>query len=307
MPRARGSKDYIALSLGLITEASPLAFPEGATSNEQNFLLDTNGGKRRRRVGLENNLPDFTITGDGGTYDSRGIVETFYWEEPNLLLMIYNEVRAGSGTMRSIIRFHKGTIALDFKGEYIITNTASDAINYSISGSTNFLTITSDQGEDPILLEYNPDTVDVKVYTVDIHIRDFELVDDNMNLTTRSVVLGAADEHQYNLLNAGWYAERIIASSGTSGSPITAFKAETSNTNPSNADIAILGMQVDGAGDNEWSFLALDETKLGNTEAPRGHYVYDINDFNRLAKIASPTLDGVPSSTVTLQATVSVV
>ena len=35
MPRVSGSKDYVSLAQGLITEASPLSFPENATADEQ--------------------------------------------------------------------------------------------------------------------------------------------------------------------------------------------------------------------------------------------------------------------------------
>ena len=307
MPRARGSKDYIALTQGLITEASPLAFPEGATSDEQNFLLNTNGGTRQRRKGLENNLGEFSIAGDGGSYDSRSIVETYYWEAPNLLLVIYNEARSGSGTMRSIIRFHRGTLALTELAEYVITSTGTASVDYSVSGSTNFVTLTSDQNEDPILLEYNSDLEEVKVYAVQIAIRDFELITDRVfvsgdSITNRPFLL--TEEHEYNLLNSGWYARRKLDSTHALGDPILAFFTE-SNQYPSNADSSILGMKINEDGDNEWSFDALSETPIGNSENPRGHYVFHINDFDRNDIIADPTSDGA-GTTIILKDTVDV-
>ena len=304
MPRARGSKDYIALTQGIITEASPLAFPEGATSDEQNFLLNTNGGTRQRRKGLENNLAEFSIAGDGGSYDSRAIVETYYWEAPNLLLVIYNESRAGSGTMRSIIRFHKGTLALTELAEHVITSTGTASVDYSVSGSTNFVSITSNQNEDPLLLEYNSDLGEVKVYTVQLTIRDFELLTDSVYITDRPAFL--TDSRHYNLLNSGWYARRKLDSTHALGDPIAAFFTESPGVYPSNADSPVLGMKINVSGDDEWSYDALSETPKGNSENPRGHYVFKINDFDRNAKILDPNEDGV-TTTIILQATVSVV
>lgn len=52
MPRAASEKQYIPFVKGLITEASALTFPEGATVDEDNFVINRDGS-RQRRLGLE--------------------------------------------------------------------------------------------------------------------------------------------------------------------------------------------------------------------------------------------------------------
>ena len=59
--------------------------------------------------------------------------------------------------------------------------------------------------------------------------------------------------------------------------------------------------------ENGVTTLRPDEIKnnnVGNSEAPRGHYVYDINDFNRTAKLTTPEDDGLPNTTLSLLGTV---
>lgn len=51
MPRQRQQLTYNSFSGGIITEASPLTFPDGASIDEQNFEL-TKQGFRKRRLGL---------------------------------------------------------------------------------------------------------------------------------------------------------------------------------------------------------------------------------------------------------------
>ena len=43
--RAAGQKEYVNLAKGLMTEVSPLSFPEGATSNELNFTINKDSDK----------------------------------------------------------------------------------------------------------------------------------------------------------------------------------------------------------------------------------------------------------------------
>ena len=74
---------------------------------------------------------------------------------------------------------------------------------------------------------------------------------------------------------------------------------------PSNADIAQLGLKADSSGNEEFSADTLNEIVLGNTEAPRGHYVYNINSFDRNTRLASPSTDGTADSSLTLQTTVN--
>ena len=63
MPRARGIKQLIAPSAGLITEQSKLAPVEGSTIDEDNFTYNDDGSIRRRRlgIGVEESSSFFTL------------------------------------------------------------------------------------------------------------------------------------------------------------------------------------------------------------------------------------------------------
>lgn len=74
---------------------------------------------------------------------------------------------------------------------------------------------------------------------------------------------------------------------------------------PSNADIPVLGLKTDEAGDDLFSKNTLQNISMGNSEAPRGHYVYNINDIDRGSRVVFKENDGTPSETVTLLTSVT--
>lgn len=52
MPRAETAKIYRTFVKGLITEASPLTYPENASTDEDNMILSRRGN-RARRLGVD--------------------------------------------------------------------------------------------------------------------------------------------------------------------------------------------------------------------------------------------------------------
>lgn len=294
MPRVSGEKDYISLTQGLITEASPLAFPEGSTADEKNFLLDVDGMVRKRRKGFENLVSDFTYSNDPD--DTYYVENFFYWEAPDVYLVVITGF--GPTPPDTVIRIHRNDVSYSIAGTYVFGSGPSVT---EIADNTNLVNIVS-AGEKPLLLEYDEAESDIKIYDVDLFVRDFELVDDGLRMSERPSTL--SDEHNYNLLNAGWYAERRLSSSGTKGDPIADFNTAIGEY-PSNADIPFLGLKTDEDGNEEFDPETLDNISLGNTEAPRGHYVFNINSFDRNDKLTSPDDDGTESTTITLQSTIS--
>lgn len=284
MPRASGSKEYISLVGGLITEASPLNFPENSTSDELNFLLDVDGGIRKRRDGFANITSDFAVSGGK-------VVHIAYWQKPNLVLVF---LKVGPDT---VVKIHKNDSVFTFVDDYTISTT-TDTVEVAVN--TELVNIVT-QGRKPLLLEYRETTTQVLVYDVDLYLRDFELVDDGLRMSERPSTL--SDNHKYNLLNAGWYAQRRLESSGADGDPIADFFS-SEGVYPSNADLALLGMRVDKDGNDEFTSEELTSIAVGNTEAPRGHYIFNINDFDRNDALTTPSDDGSDNSTLTLQKTI---
>lgn len=297
MPRVRGDKDYISLAKGLITEASPLAFPENSTADELNFVLDKDGLIRRRRRGFQSKRTEQTIAGTDATIENA-----YYWQAPDLILFVVT-----TAAPNTTLYIHRNNSSLTLLNSYVLNTTASVT---EIAENTNIIFLTTSDSQKPILLEYEELANTIEIYEVDMFVRDFELVDDTLDLTERPTSLD--DNHTYNLYNAGWYKDRryqYLANQPVQD-PLTSFNSSLNDvteagTYPSNADVISIGVSVNENGITTFRDDEVRNNNLGNTEAPRGHYIYNINSFNRDARIADKTLDGSVSTTLTSVGTVS--
>lgn len=298
--RASGQKEYLSLAKGLVTEASELAFPENSTVNELNFTINKDGLVRSRRQGFENLVTDFTRAGTNQTIEN-----VFYWREPSLVCVVITD-----DTPQTVLRFHASDADFTFITEVQI---ATAVVTTQVAQTTNVLIITSDGGSKPILCEHREDDATIQVGSIDLYVRDFELVDDGLSPTERPATL--SENHEYNLYNAGWWEHRRYQNEATQPvrNPITSFFNDTeggtgveTGVYPSNADIVVIGISVN---ENGVSTFRPDEVKnanLGNTVAPRGHYVFSISDFVRETKRLNKNDDGVPSDTLTAITTVDI-
>lgn len=381
MPRARGEKDYLSLLLGLNTEANPLAFPEGFTTDERNFLLDKSGDVRVRRRGLENSAVDQTFVSPNTFPLLSG---AYYWRELDVILVVVATL-----SDEVVVRVHRNNSAFDFVGEYEIDSTAGGQYLPSFSPILSGVVITGRGGNSyvkPILLQKNASD-DIDIYSAQLFFRDFDLIDDGLSVSERPN--GLTDEHRYNLYNAGWYADRRSESTLAFGDPLDLFEPQFLEPNPfdsttfvtpdlmqinstsvgfldtkplstvivtnsssnngtyivdsytvidrdnveikfveqtitnegptagvtiefstgsfpSNADIPVLGLKSDGSGNEVFSPDTLFETVLGSSEAPRGHYVFDVEETRtRDDVLTAKQEDGTVPSTITLEATIA--
>lgn len=295
MARAVGEKAYSPLVGGLVTEASPLSAPEGTTSDEKNFILDLNGGIRKRRKGFENANDDFDQTENTSTDGS--VLEVFYWREADLFVVC---TVFDNGV--TYLRFHSNNSAYSYLGQ--VTLSGTELLQVQIDEVRGNLIVTGNNSANsmtPLLVEKDGSTINS--YRVKVYVRDFELLDDSIGVADRPVSL--TDEHKYNLYNAGWYANRPLASSGSTGSPLTNFFT-LEGVYPSNADIPVLGLKTDEDGNEEFDPDTLIETVVGSTEAPRGHYVFPIDDFDRNDKLTNFNVDGTVSTSLTLESSISI-
>lgn len=377
MPRARGEKDYLSLLMGLNTEANPLAFPEGYTTDELNFLLDKSGDVRIRRKGLENSASDQSYT---SANELPLLAGAYYWQDLDVILMVISTLND-----EVVLRVHRNDASFTFVDEHVIDPSAGASYIPSFSPILSGLVITGSGGVNyvkPVLLQKNS-SGDIDIYSTQLYFRDFDLIDDSLSVSTRPATL--TDEHTYNLYNAGWYAERknssgefvdplslfegqivtynvpttftspnifvmqqvgiqnadlnsgdtvTITGSVSNDGTYTVFSVDRATPNqlsvttientivneatitvavkgeqggiPSNADIPVLGLKVDSNGDEIFSADTLFETVVGSTEAPRGHYIFDIEE-NRTRDdvLTTKQTDGSVPSTITFEATIA--
>lgn len=284
--RASGQKEYTSLLKGLITEASPLTFPEGATSDELNFLADKDGMLRKRRKGFASIYPNSVFN----LPDINGYLENvMYWRGSGYV--VFSAVYSG----KTWLRLH----AVDSNFTLFSTVEIADTpVSTQFAELTDVLVIALSNGKPPIVLEYDSVTKTIDVSKVLLHVRDFELVDDGLGISTRQSTID--NPHRYNILNAGWHVSKFAE--GVSGNPkqsvITTY-FDVTGFYPSNADIVSIGVITSDTGQVRFDPKLVEDAGLGNTVAPRGHYVFNIGTFDRNAKVANPAIDGAPSSTIT--------
>ena len=285
MARAKGEKQYIALTKGLITEASPLAAPEGSTSDELNMDLEIKGMIRKRRKGLEKKITDVSIDGI--------VTGSYYWPSANLVVVSTLSDNP-SKTLDTVHLYFRDASDLSVKYDYrfeVLEDTASIP---SFSEIRNRMLVTF--GATPFVFEYNKASTNLSAWSLQLYIRDFKVQDDGLSMSERPLSLNNA--HKYNLYNSGWYRDRDV-SGGAIEDPITKFFNELA-VYPSNADIVYLGDFPNADGVDEFNPFKLQNADVGNSPAPRGHYVYNIRDITRSDKLISKEEDGTPPQTIDL-------
>ena len=286
MARASGQKDYISMANGIVTEASSLAFPEGATSDELNFTIDRNGLIRKRRLGFDKLVTDFNVVGNNAKLEN-----VFYWRGPSLVVVTVTDE-----TPRTLLRFH----AVDADFTYISEVTISDTVVATqIAQTTNLLTITTSNGDNPILCEYDSLTEEILVGSVKIYIRDFELVDDGLSVSERPATPTLDDNHKYNLFNSTWYQDKADLNDSSTRKNVAVAYFDKEAEWPSNADVASVGVIDDGSGNIVFDSDFVKDAEFGSSVSPRGHFVYDINNITRTSRLGNPSESGVPSTTIT--------
>jgi hypothetical protein len=290
--RAAGQKEYVNLAKGLITEVSPLSFPDGATSNELNFTINKEGLVRERRKGFSYIYPLNTFQGNLSKLENL-----FYWRGSKYAIAILT-----NNIPETYLRVH----AIDENFTALADVKIADAVvSTQIAELTNFLVITLSNNDNPILLEYLEASEDIVVNSVSLHVRDFELVNDGLTASETPQTL--TDNHEYNLFNAGWFVEK--KDEDQSGFPLTPTVTTYFNAfskYPSNADSVSVGMVTNASGELTFDPEYVRDAGLGNSLSPRGHYVYPIDAFDRDSKIAlSRNNDGAPSTTLTVLGTIS--
>lgn len=182
MAKVGNEKQYLPFVKGLITEASPLTFPEGATLDEDNFVLNRDGS-RQRRLGLEVD-PDAVWLPVTTDYSA-----TSYHEWP---LAGGSDITLGVVRINSKLYFldmtvDSPTLHLKNQGNAIEFATLSDG-RVDVTSINNSLILVSSSLPYPLLFEYNSVTDTVSYQEIEIKVRDF---------------WGVANRDDYNKLNQG--------------------------------------------------------------------------------------------------------
>lgn len=273
--------DVTKWTAGLITEASPLNFPEGASLDEENFVLNRDG-TRLRRLGMdfESSYSLITTVIDAST--TARAISNYLWEnvgeDPNTNYVVHQ-----FGNRLYIFDADETAVSktILFGGPISLTATTNVRFSFaSIQG--DLITIVGDQ----IIRRIEAYTNSYTIAESRIRVRDFWGVDDGYAVDQRPTTLTGL--HAYNLYNQGWPAsffcsEEVVENPnemdrGGVNDPVSLTYARISMY-PSNADVIFTAMTALTNGRRAYYPFGLQNVIAGNTPASKGHYIIDL--FNR--------------------------
>ncbi len=280
MPRTQNITVQNNFIKGLITEATALTYPENSCQDTDNCEFDRTGiVSRRPRFDFEDNWSEEALS-----ITNRAIT-TYLWKnvagEGDLSFLVYqngNTLHFYRTTGDSPLsgNKHADTIALTAHVPAGITTVASLECQFA---SGNGLLFVTNPNVESFYVEYDIDTDTLTATEITLRARDFEgditdaLEDDDRPTSTKAALTAA---HRYNLLNQGWKDSQLT-------------DWDTNQTTmPSNADVNWYFKDAD----DKFDFTAtskVDHVAIGNSKAPRGHFKFNIYDFDRNSKFSGAT------------------
>jgi len=282
---------YRSFVKGLITEANQLTFPENASIDEANFVLNRDGS-RSRRLGVDyESSYALTATGLTATDIKEGKQSFHIWESPG----------GDTSVTLGIVRI---------KDKLWFMNLLTDSPSANLKNSGNPITITSLSNSKietsvinnkcvivskdlprPVLLTYNVSTGAVTQSTIQIQIRDIYGVDDSLFLDTRPVTL--SNEHKYNLRNQGWN-KNIVTTTGADA--ITLTKTDL-GVYPANSDNWTLGKisNASSADYEKYDPDTLNKNSFSNYQIAKGSFIIDAFERGVGRMNASDVTSGLPT------------
>ena len=254
---------------GLITEAGELTFPQDASIDESNCLLDRDGTRRRRlAVELETSNVNSTFTLNntfvfttGKWKNAAGVAGLdFLVVQDGTTLRFYNtSSEPYSGNQES---FSVNLNSFNFAGSVGpgLAKVQMDTVNGS-------LVVTSEAIE-PFYIEYDADANTISTTQISPRVRDFEWLGDTTTYTSDKS--SPNTNRKYDTANSGW--------SGTKGSAALAtYLAANDDKYPPLTHPWYSGKDADGDFDAaEW-----DKVFTGSTLTGNGSFILDFFSKNR--------------------------
>jgi hypothetical protein len=287
----KAEKAYRSFVKGLITEANQLTFPENASIDEANFVLNRDGS-RSRRLGVDyESSYALTATGLTATDIKEGKQSFHVWESPG------GDTSVSLGLVRIKDKIWFMNLLTDSPSANL-KNGGSPITIASLSNSkietsviNNKCVIVSKDLPRPVLLTYAKTTGLVTQSTIQLEIRDIYGVDDSLFLDTRPTTL--SNEHKYNLRNQGWN-KNIVTSTGADAIDYTFTEL---GQYPSNADNWTLGKisNTASADYEKYDPDTLVKNSFSNYQIAKGSFIIDAFErgVGRMSK--SDVTSGLPT------------
>ena len=296
MPRSNQTGEFNTFVGGLVTEASPLTFPENASIDEANFVLKRDGSRERRlgmayEAGLTPYPISYTLSPIGDV-----AISAFEWDN----------VAGIAGKTFIVCQVHDRAYIVDRTditlkpSSYVKANIQLD-ISTATPVRASFSSI-----DGKLVIAYGARSIKVVSYssTPDtfsstdkvLKTRDLfgvaDIVDGKDLLSPEYINLrptSTADEdhHMYNLRNQGWAVPRLKWTGAIKSDPVLEFEdgvtlGNTQRGLPSNADGITLALYANTADADPNSVRFNDDGSAREeptkSKAATGHYIIDLLD-----------------------------
>lgn len=279
MPLAKTQLERNTFVKGLVTEASPLTFPENASIDEDNMILNRDGS-RQRRLGMEfeNNAINISTNLLLENLEAANI-NTYRWRNVN------NKPTLSFGVVqvRNALYFfdlQQTTLSANKVSVNININTIAGEALMDFTEINGKLVVVSNELDKPLLIRYNEPFDNFFTEEVSIKVRDIWGVEDGLEIDEHPATLSAT--HQYNLHNQGWpeYMTTMAAGPNVSQYAYQQYQFEQ-GVYPANNQIWYFGKTITPTSNSQEVFGTgpIRDTSFGTTPAPKGHFIIDA--FNR--------------------------
>lgn len=299
MARSAGIAVDNQLIGGLITEATGLNFPENAATDISNLVIDDTGlitrrlgfdfegGYSSKEIDKTNKAINYFIWKNAGNNGNRSFVTI----QVGLEIHFY-EVGTAEGSLSEGAK----TFSIDLN-PYYIGGPDPQQIECSFASGLGYLFITH-PNIDPLYVSYDSDDDSFNVSVLTIEIRDFEGVVDGLDWDERPTTL--TNPHRYNIMNQGWYHTALNAV-GFPTQTISAWRSDGRTTRsdyPSNSDVwwyykgpyPFYADDVLGANSEYFRNILVNTVAVGNSPAPKGHYILNLHYQDRSAASGVPDI-----------------
>jgi hypothetical protein len=287
MPRSVGVSIENNFTKGLLTEVTGANSPENSVTQTIDVIYDRTG-RAKTRPGL-----DYEASYSWNTVlDTSGVYREYLWEtvtENSPLTFVVTQTGRYLNFYQSsfdqpLSTGHKSfTYDLNSARNPAFTIGVVAANSCSFSSGRGYLFVAHPNCT-PFYISYNSSTDSITAVGIQLLIRDFEGVDDGLQTSDRPTVETAA--HKYNTFNQGWYATTQHAGGGTV-QVYDSWHSDEGNY-PSNADFWWYYTTPDTSGAstgtdqfNPPATAIANTALLGNTPAPKGHYILNALSTNR--------------------------
>jgi len=199
---SKAERKFNTFVKGIITEAGALTFPENASLDEDNLILNTDGS-RQRRLGMEYEIDHIlTNTGFSNAILRQANVQFFRWDGPAGdtdisigIVRIYNKL-----WFINLLNTSPSSALLNDGEAFPVIGLGNKDVE--VTPINNLLVMVGAELNQTLVFTYQRATGFVYLEEVPLFVRDIWGVDDGLDPAERPSTL--SPEHNYNLINQGW-------------------------------------------------------------------------------------------------------